>query len=44
MEISCMTQGTQTGALYNLEGWERVGDGGAVQDGGDICTPMANSC
>ena len=31
--------------LYNnLEGWERVGSGREVQEGGDICTPMANSC
>ena len=41
--MCCMTQGTQTGALCNLEGemgkrWE----GGSR--GGDICTPMADSC
>ena len=28
----------------NLEGWHRVGGGREVQDGGDLCTPMANSC
>ena len=27
----------------NLEGWERVGGRKEVQDGGDICLPMADS-
>ena len=27
----------------NLEGWEKVGGGRDVQEGGDICIPMANS-
>ena len=40
----CMSQGTQTGALYQLEGWDAEGDGRKVQEGGDICTPMADSC
>ena len=39
-----MTQGTQTGALYNLEGWDGEGSGKEIQEGGDICTPMADSC
>ena len=39
-----MSQGTQTGALYQLEGWDAEGDGRKVQEGGDICTPMADSC
>ena len=31
--------------LYdNLEGWDRERDGRGVQEGGDICTPMADSC
>ena len=31
--------------LYdNLKGWDWVGGGKEVQDGGDLCTPMANSC
>ena len=37
MGISCMSQGTQTGALYQLEGWDAEGDGRKVQEGGDIC-------
>ena len=28
----------------NLEGWHGEGDGREVQEGGDICIPMANSC
>ena len=28
----------------NLDGWDGVGDGREVQEGGDICTPMADSC
>ena len=28
----------------NLEGWDGEGDGREVQKGGDICTPMADSC
>ena len=41
--ICCMSQETQTGALYQLRG---MGWGGRweVQKGGDICIPMADSC
>ena len=28
----------------NLEGWEAEGDGKEVQEGGDICIPVADSC
>ena len=38
-----MSQGTQPGALFNLEGWDEEGYGMKVQEGGDICTPMADS-
>ena len=27
----------------NLEGWDWVGDGREVQDGRDICIPLADS-
>ena len=30
--------------IDNLEGWEGVAGGREVQDGGDICIPMADSC
>ena len=39
-----MAQETQTGALFNLEGWGGEGDGKEIQKGGDICIPMADSC
>ena len=42
--IYCMAQETQTGALYQSRGWHGAGDGREVQKGGDICTPMADSC
>ena len=36
--------GNSNGLCINLEGWDGVGDGREVQKGGDICTPMADSC
>ena len=41
MGICCMTQGTQTGALY---WWDEDGNGREVQEGGDICISMADWC
>ena len=32
------------GLCINLEGRDEEGDGREVQDGGDICIPMADSC
>ena len=29
---------------YIVEGWNGVGDGREVQEGGDICIPMADPC
>ena len=34
----------KSGLCYSLQGWQRVGGGEEVQEGGDICIPMANSC
>ena len=28
----------------NLEGWDRVGDGREIQERGDICIPVGDSC
>ena len=28
----------------NLEGWDEVGGGREVQEGGDRCVPVADSC
>ena len=36
-----MTQGTQTRAL---EGWDGLGGGREVQEGGAVGTPMTDSC
>ena len=32
------------GLCINLEGCVRDGDGRKIQNGGDICVPMADSC
>ena len=39
-----MAQGTQTGALHHLRGTDGVGGGREGQKGGDICTPVADTC
>ena len=44
MGICCMAQETETGALFNLEGWNGEEYGRKVLKGGDICIPMADSC
>ena len=44
MQICCVTQETQTGALYQPRGVDGEGDGREVQKGGDVCIPMADSC
>ena len=43
MEICCVTQGTQTGDLWQSRGDEE-GDGREVPEGGDMDVPMADSC
>ena len=32
------------GLSNNLEGWNVEGSGKEVQEGGDICIPVVNSC
>ena len=44
MGVFCMTQGTQTGALWQAKGCGGDGDGREVQEGGDTGVPMADSC
>jgi len=44
MAICCMTQGTQTGALYQPKRVRRGGRWEGAQEGGDICIPMTESC
>ena len=36
--------GSSTHIYNNLEGWDGVGDGEGVQEGGDIRIPVADSC
>ena len=42
--ICCIAQGTQTGALWQVEGWDEEGDRRKVQEGGDMGVPVADSC
>ena len=39
-----MTQGTQTGALRQAEGWGGEEDEREVHKGRDVGVPMADSC
>ena len=39
-----LSEGTQTGALYQPREWDRERDEREVQEGGDKCIPMADSC
>ena len=36
--------GNLNGLYINLEGWDGEGSGKEVQEGEDICIPMADSC
>ena len=41
--IACLRKLKQ-GLCISLEEWDGEGDGREFQRGGDICTPMADSC
>ena len=43
-EFAVWLRKLQQGLCVNLEGWDGAGDGRELQEGGDICTPMADSC
>ena len=43
-EFAVWLRKLKQGLCVNLEGWNREEDGGEVQQGGDICIPMADSC
>ena len=43
-EFTVLLRKLKQGLCINLEGWHGAGDGREVQKGGDICTPMADSC
>ena len=42
--LPCVKQIANRKFCDNLEGWDGVGDGKEVQEGGDICIPVADSC
>ena len=43
-EFAVWLRKLKQGLGINLERWEGEGDGREVQEGGDICIPMADSC
>ena len=43
-EFAVWLRELKQGLCINLEGRDEEGDGREVQDGGDICIPMADSC
>ena len=43
-EFAVCLRELKQGLHINLEGWDGEGDGREVQEGEDICTPMADSC
>ena len=43
-EFAVWLRKLKQGLCTNLEGWQWEGDGSEVQEGGDICIPMADSC
>ena len=44
MGSCCMSQGLKQGLYIHLEEWDGEGYGRETQEGGDICTSMADSC
>ena len=43
-EFAVWLRKLKQGLCINLERWDGNGDGMEVQNGGDICIPMADSC
>ena len=43
-EFSVWLRKLKQGLCINLAGWDGEGDEREVQEGGDICIPMADSC
>ena len=44
MGICCMTQELKVVPCNKLKEWDGVGGEKEVQEGGDMCVPMADSC
>ena len=43
-EFAVCRRELKQGLCINLKGWDGKGDGREVQEGGDVRTPMADSC
>ena len=43
-DLPCGSGNSKQGLCVNPEGWDGEGDGREVHEGGDICTPVADSC
>ena len=43
-EFAVWLRKLKQGLCVNLEGWDEEGDGSGIQEGGDICVPVADSC
>ena len=43
-EFAVYLRKLKQGLCINLEQWDGKGDGKEVQEGGDICIPMSDSC
>ena len=43
-EFAVWLRKLKQGICINLEGWDGEADRREVQEGGDICIPMADSC
>ena len=43
-EFAVCLRKLKQGLCINLERWDEEGDRREVQEGGDICIPMADSC
>ena len=43
-EVAVWLRKLEQGLCINLEGWDGEGVRREVQEGGDICIPMADSC
>ena len=43
-EFAVWLRQLKQGVRIKLEGWDGEGDGREVQEGGDICIPMSDSC
>jgi len=43
-EFAVCLRKLKQGLCINLEGWDGEGNGREIQEGGDICIHMADSC